>query len=77
MLPDKVSGSKDDRPPDQKKLKAKLREILKRKKRDFKTFDEEIHYKMESIVNAIKLAPEAEAILMNDYNKKLDKFSGD
>lgn len=32
---------------------------------------------MTSIVTAIKLSPEAEAILMKDYNQKLDKFSSD
>ncbi len=41
------------------KLVKKLREILKRQKRDFKTPDDEIYYKMNRIVTAIKLSPEA------------------
>lgn len=32
---------------------------------------------MESIVTAIKLSPEAETIIMKDYNQKLDKFSSE
>ena len=33
LLPDKVSGSRDDRPLEKNKLLNKLKEILKRKKR--------------------------------------------
>lgn len=75
-MPDKIiSPNKDDKPMNKTKLVKKLREILKRQKRDFKTIDEEIFYKMNSIVTAIKLSPEAEATLMQDYNKKLSPYS--
>lgn len=72
QLPDKItSPNKDDKPINKVKLIKKLREILKREKRDFKTIDDEIAYKMNRIVTAIKLSPEAETMLMSDYNKKL------
>lgn len=72
QLPDKItSPNKDDKPINKVKLIKKLREILKREKRDFKTIDDEITYKMNRIVTAIKLSPEAETMLMSDYNKKL------
>jgi hypothetical protein len=76
QLPDKItSGVKDDKPINKNKLIKKLREILKRQKREFKTPDEEIEYKMSRIVTAIKLSPEAEVALMKDYNKKLEPYS--
>lgn len=72
QLPDKITSSnKDEKPINKNKLIRKLREILKRQKRDFKSPDDEIAYKMNRIVTAIKLSPEAETILMSDYNKKL------
>lgn len=76
QLPDKItSPNKDEKPINKVKLIKKLREILKRQKRDFKTPDEEVSYKMNRIVTAIKLSPEAEKILMSDYNKKLEPYS--
>lgn len=56
---DKVSNPKDDKKPNQDKLLKKLREILKREKRLFKDKDEEVDYKLNRLVRAIKLSPEA------------------
>ena len=39
-VPDKITTPKDDKKPNQGKLLAKLREILKREKRQFKSTDE-------------------------------------
>lgn len=74
-VPDKVSNPKDDKKPNQDKLLKKLREILKREKRQFKDADEEIDYKLNRLVRAIKLSPEAEAFLTNDYNNNLSNYS--
>lgn len=63
-MSDKVTNpNKDDRKPNQDKLLNKLREILKREKREFKNLDEEIDGKLNRLVKAIKLSPEAEAFL--------------
>lgn len=51
-----MSGSKDDKPINKTRLIKKLREILKRQT-DFKSIDDEIAYKMNRIVTAIKLSP--------------------
>lgn len=59
LVPDKVSNPKDDKKPNQDKLLKKLREILKREKRLFKDKDEEVDYKLNRLVRAIKLSPEA------------------
>jgi len=76
QLPDKItSNNKDEKPINKTKLIRKLREILKRQKREFKTPDESIEYKMTRIVTAIKLSPLAEVTLMKDYNKKLEPYS--
>jgi len=76
QLPDKItSNNKDEKPINKTKLIRKLREILKRQKREFKTPDESIEYKMTRIVTAIKLSPLAEVTLMQDYNKKLEPYS--
>ncbi len=48
---------KDDKKPNQDKLLKKLRESLKREKRMFKDLDEEIDYKLNRLVVAIKLSP--------------------
>lgn len=56
-IPDKISNPKDDKKPNQNKLLNKLREILKREKKQFKNSDEEIDYKLNRLVRAIKLSP--------------------
>ena len=57
LVPDKVNNPKDDKKPNTDKLLKKLREILKREKRQFKDKDEEIDYKLNRLVRAIKLSP--------------------
>ncbi len=74
-MPDKVSSPKDDKKPNQDKLLRKLREILKREKRQFKDDDEKVDYRLNRLVRAIKLSPEAEQFLVNDYNNNLSNYS--
>lgn len=71
QIPDKVIGVKEDKKVNQAKLVKKLREILKREKREFKTLDDEVAFKMKRLVTAIKLSPDASIMLLNDYNSKL------
>ena len=40
LVPDKITNPKDDKKPNQNKLLKKLREILKREKKQFKDKDE-------------------------------------
>jgi hypothetical protein len=54
----------------------KLKEILKREKRMFHNKDEEIQYKLNRLVKAIKLSPEAKRYFMDNYNSKLSAYSG-
>lgn len=74
-IPDKITNPKDDKKPNQSKLLKKLREILKREKKQFKNSDEEIDYKLNSLVNAIKLSPSADAVLTKEYNQNLKVYS--
>jgi hypothetical protein len=74
-VPDKVNNPKDDKKPNQDKLLKKLREILKKEKRQFKDDDEEVDYKLNRLVRAIKLSPEAEEFLINEYNSNLSSYS--
>lgn len=75
LVPDKITNPKDDRKPNQNKLLNKLREILKREKKQFKDHDEEIDYKLNRLVRAIKLSKEGEEFLSKDYNQNLSVYS--
>lgn len=74
-IPDKITNPKDDKKPNQSKLLKKLRQILKREKKQFKNSDEEIDYKLNSLITAIKLSPSAEASLTKEYNDNLKVYS--
>lgn len=74
-MPDKITNPKDDRKPNQNKLLNKLREILKREKKQFKDQDEEIDYKLNRLVRAIKLSKEGEEFLSKEYNQNLSVYS--
>jgi hypothetical protein len=74
-VPDKVNSPKDDKKPNQNKLLKKLREILRREKKMFKDEDEAVDYKLGRLVRAIKLSPEAEVYLINEYNNNLSSYS--
>lgn len=74
-IPSKVNNPKDDKKPNQNKLLKKLREILKREKKQFKNSDEEIDYKLNTLVTAIKLSPQADAFLTKEYNQNLKIYS--
>lgn len=41
----------------------------------FKDKDEEVDYKLNRLVRAIKLSPEGEQFLVNDYNNNLSNYS--
>lgn len=48
---------------------------MKREKKQFKNSDEEIDYKLNSLVTAIKLSPSADASLTKEYNDNLKVYS--
>ena len=73
QVPNKISNPKEDRKPNQNKLMNKLREILKREKKQFKNKDQEIDYKLNRLVRSIKLSKEGEELLSKDYNTKLNE----
>lgn len=75
QIPDKMLSSKEDKEPNKEKLIKKLKEILRRQKKEFKNKDDEIQYKMTRIVKAIKLSPSAGEMLNTDYNNKLQPYS--
>lgn len=68
LVPDKISNPKDDKKPNTGKLLKKLREILRREKKQFADKDEEIDYKLNRLVRAIKLSKEGEEFLSKEYN---------
>lgn len=75
LVPDKVTNPKDDKKPNQNKLLKKLREILKRERKQFKDDDEMIDYKLNRLVKAIKLSVQGEQILSKEYNQNLNEYS--
>jgi hypothetical protein len=73
QVPNKISNPKDERKPNRSKLLNKLREILRRQRREFKNKDEEIHYKLGRLVRSIKLSKDGEQLLSEEYNEKLNQ----
>ena len=74
-MPDKSMNPKDDKKPNQNKLLNKLRQILKREKREWKDDDEKVDYNLTRLVRAIKLSPEATGYLVDDYKRNLSDYS--
>lgn len=74
-MPAKISSSKEEKKSDNNKLRAKLREILTRKKRPFSNLDEEVGYKMSRLIRTIKHSTQADNLLTADYNGRLAVYS--
>lgn len=75
LVPDKITNPKEDKKPNQNKLLKKLREILRREKKQFADLDEEIDYKLNRLVRAIKLSKEGEEFLSKEYNNNFSEYS--
>ena len=55
QVPDRFVPAQEDKEPNKDKLKKILMKILKREKRDFENKDDEVSYKLEKLISAIKL----------------------
>ena len=73
LVPNKISNPKEERTPNKSKLLNKLREILRRERKEYKNDDEMIDSKLNRLVRAIKLSDKGKELLSIEYNEKLNK----
>lgn len=73
QTPNKISNPKEEKIPNKNKLLNKLREILRRERKQYKNKDEEVDAKLSRLVRAIKLSEKGKELLSIEYNDKLNK----
>lgn len=77
QVPDRFTPPQQEKQPNREKLKIILLRILKREKRDFENKDEEVSYKMEKLISAIKLEPKVYEYFTENYKSQLTAAMGE